>query len=174
MNRHTTTNTITVNSTLHTVPIGIILTLQPSINKETNEITLNVRPTLSRITSSVSDPAVAFLVAQAAAAGTPVNIDNKVPVIEVRELDSILKLKSGRLMLVYNGCYGGRTPLSVAISDDGGKTYPRKRNLVEGPGDFGYPQAFQARDGKIHVVYTSEKRRVVNHATFDEEWVTKP
>lgn len=80
-----------------------------------------------------------------------------------------LKLKSGRLMLVYNDCFVGRTPLTVAISADGDKTYPRKRNLVDGPGDFGYPQALQTRDGKIHVVFTSEKRTVVNHATFDEE-----
>ena len=85
-----------------------------------------------------------------------------------------LKLKSGRLMLIYNDCFVGRTPLTVAISTDADKTYPRKRNLIEGPGDFGYPQAFQARDGKIHVVFTSEKRTVVNHAMFDEDWVAKP
>ena len=84
-----------------------------------------------------------------------------------------LKLKSGRLLLVYNDCFVGRTPLTVAISADGDRTYPTKRNVADGPGDFGYPQAFQARDGKIHVVYTSEKRTVVNHATFDEDWVAK-
>ena len=102
-NATTTGNTsnLTVNSTLHTVPIGIILTLQPSINLDTSEITLSIRPTLSRITGSVSDPAVAFLVAQAAAQGiTNLNITNAVPVIEVRELDSILKLKSGQVMVI--------------------------------------------------------------------------
>jgi MSHA type pilus biogenesis protein MshL len=93
-------STITVNSILHTVPIGIILTLQPSINSETNEVTLSVRPTLSRITSTVNDPAVAFLIAQAAAQNIPVNVTNAVPVIEVRELDSILKLKSGQVMVI--------------------------------------------------------------------------
>jgi predicted neuraminidase len=82
-----------------------------------------------------------------------------------------LELRSGRLLLVYNDCFVGRTPLTVALSADD-RTYPHKRNLVEGPGgDFGYPQALQARDGKIHVVYTSEKRTVVNHAVFDEDWV---
>src|SRR5262249_40512759 len=82
-----------------------------------------------------------------------------------------LKLRSGRLLLVYNDCFHGRTPLTVAFSSDGDKTYPVKRNLAEGPGDFGYPQAFQARDGSIHVVFTSERRTVVNHAVFDEGWV---
>jgi predicted neuraminidase len=59
----------------------------------------------------------------------------------------------------------------VALSSDGDRTYPHKRNLAEGPGDFAYPIAFQARDGSIHVVYTSEHRTVVNHAVFDEAWV---
>ena len=75
------------------------------------------------------------------------------------------------LMLVYNDCFVGRTPLTLAISYDNGKTFPVKKNLVEGPGDFGYPIAFQTRQGKIHVVFTSEKRTVVNHAVFDEGWV---
>jgi predicted neuraminidase len=82
-----------------------------------------------------------------------------------------LKLRRGRLLLVYNDCFVGRTPLTAALSDDGDKTYPHKRKIASGPGDFGYPIAFQARDGKIHVVYTSERRTVVNHAEFDEGWV---
>lgn len=95
------TNTITLNSTPHTVPIGIILTLQPTVNSETNEITLSVRPTLSRVTGQVTDPAVAFTLAQAAAAGIAVDgISSTLPVIEVRELDSILKLKSGQVMVI--------------------------------------------------------------------------
>ena len=40
-----------------------------------------------------------------------------------------------------------------------------------GAGDFGYPSAFQARDGRIHLVFTSERRTVVNHAIFDEDWI---
>jgi predicted neuraminidase len=82
-----------------------------------------------------------------------------------------LKLQSGKLLLVYNDSMNRRTPLALAISSDNDKTWPMKRNLVEGPGDFGYPIAFQAKDGKIHVVYTSEKRKVINHAVVDENWV---
>jgi predicted neuraminidase len=82
-----------------------------------------------------------------------------------------LKLQSGRLLLVYNDCFHGRTPLTVALSSDGDRTYPVKRNLADGPGDFGYPLALQARDGTIHVVFTSEQRSVVNHVVFDEAWI---
>lgn len=83
-----------------------------------------------------------------------------------------LKLRSGKLLLIYNDAFHGRTPLTVAMSEDGDKTYPVKRNVADDPkGDFGYPYAFQARDGRIHLVYTSDRRSVVNHAVFDEDWV---
>lgn len=100
---------LTVDSTVKTVPIGIILNLQPSVNTESGEITLVVRPTLSRITGFVEDPAVAFI-----AATNNKNITNKVPVVEVRELDSILKLKSGQVMVI-----GGLMQNSSANKDRG-------------------------------------------------------
>jgi predicted neuraminidase len=82
-----------------------------------------------------------------------------------------LKLSSGNLLLVYNDSMSNRTPLTAALSTDGDRSYPARRNLAEGPGDFAYPIALQTRDGKIHVVFTSERRKVINHATFDEGWV---
>lgn len=82
-----------------------------------------------------------------------------------------LKLKSGSLFLVYNDSMNERTPLAVALSEDGDKTWAHKRNLATGAFDYGYPFAIQARDGKIHIVYTSNGRSVVNHAVLDEEWI---
>lgn len=84
-----------------------------------------------------------------------------------------LKLASGRLLLVYNDSLNRRTPLTAALSSDDDATWPTRRNIVEGPGDFGYPNAFQARDGRIHVVFTSERRTVINHAVLDEDWIEK-
>ena len=80
-----------------------------------------------------------------------------------------LKLQNGHLLLVYNDSMSERTPLTVAISLDNDRSYPHRRNLAEGHGDFGYPFAIQTRDGKIHVIYTSERRSVINHAVFAEE-----
>jgi predicted neuraminidase len=82
-----------------------------------------------------------------------------------------LKLRSGKILLIYNDSFNRRTPLTVAVSTDNGKTFPVKKNIAEGKNDYGYPVAFQARDGKIHVVFTSERRKVVNHAVFDEDWI---
>ena len=82
-----------------------------------------------------------------------------------------LKLKSGRLLLIFNDSMTRRTPLAAALSEDQDRTWTSRRNIREGEGDFGYPSAFQARDGRIHLVFTSERRTVVNHAVFDEDWV---
>jgi predicted neuraminidase len=85
----------------------------------------------------------------------------------------LLRLANGHLLLVYNNSMNARTPLTVAISTDGDKTYPHRRNIADGRGDYGYPFAIQTRDGKIHVVYTSNRRSVINHAVFDESAMLK-
>jgi predicted neuraminidase len=82
-----------------------------------------------------------------------------------------LKLTSGALLLVFNDSMTSRTPLTAALSTDGDKTYPHRRNITEGRNSFAYPIGFQAADGRIHIVYTSDQRTVVNHAVFDEAWV---
>jgi hypothetical protein len=64
-----------------------------------------------------------------------------------------------------------RTPLAAALSSDQDRTWPIRRNICEGDNDFAYPSAFQARDRRIHLVFTSNHRTVVNHAVFDEDWV---
>jgi general secretion pathway protein D len=83
---------------MNSVPIGMILTLQPSINLQTQEITMNIRPTITKISdsaNSVVDPAVAFIANQ-----SKITIDSSVPIVQVKELDSILKIKSGQIMVI--------------------------------------------------------------------------
>lgn len=81
---------------------------------------------------------------------------------------SLLKLKSGNLLLVYNDSYNERTPLTVALSTDGEKTWGYKRDIGTGPHDFAYPVAIQTKDDKIRVLYTRDERQTVMLATFDE------
>lgn len=83
-----------------------------------------------------------------------------------------LRLRNGHLLLVYNNSMSDRTPLTVAISTDNDKTYPYQRNIAEGGNDFAYPYAIQTRDGKIHIVYTSDRRGVINQAVFEEDAIT--
>ena len=82
-----------------------------------------------------------------------------------------LKLASGNLLLVYNDSGTERVPLTVALSDDSDKSYKFKRNAGTKPDGYAYPIAFQARDGKIHIIFTSKGRTEINQITFDESWV---
>jgi general secretion pathway protein D len=102
-NGTTTAAQLTINSTSHTVPIGIMLTLQPSINLDTEEITMNIRPTITNISDNISDPASAYAIAQAKVnqPGLVVSgLSSSVPVVSVKELDSILKIKNGEIMVI--------------------------------------------------------------------------
>lgn len=82
-----------------------------------------------------------------------------------------LKLQSGHLLLIYNNSMNERTPLTAALSPDDDRSWPYRRDLATGPHDYAYPSAIQTRDGKIHVVYTSHERTVIEHAVFDEAWL---
>lgn len=104
----TTQGTVTANSERQVEPVGIILNLQPSINTDTNEITLGVRPTLKRFVKYVDDPGFKINLALALQA-YPADSDvgralsstvSQVPQIETRELDSIVKVKSGQTLVI--------------------------------------------------------------------------
>jgi predicted neuraminidase len=86
----------------------------------------------------------------------------------------LLKLKNGHLVLIYNDSFKDRTPLVAALSEDGGKTWPVKKVLAGGRNSYAYPSAFQDADGVIHLVYTSDGRKQVNHARFTEADLRKP
>jgi predicted neuraminidase len=79
-----------------------------------------------------------------------------------------IKLRNGHLMLVYNHNMSDRTPLTVAISEDNDKSYPHRRHIGEGNHSFAYPVVIQTRDGRLHVLYTTNQRSTVMLASFDE------
>lgn len=101
----------TVSSTLQTVPVGIMMSIMPSIDLEHNEVTLSVRPTLSSTSGEgVADPAVVF----AAKEADITDVQNIIPEIQVRELDSTVRMKSGETMVI-----GGLMQQTAENSDKG-------------------------------------------------------
>jgi predicted neuraminidase len=86
---------------------------------------------------------------------------------------SMIRLRSGALVLVYNNSGLSRTPLTVAHSEDDGKTWPRKKNIETAQKEFSYPFLIQTADGHIHLTYTADDRRTIKHAEFNEEWLKK-
>jgi len=77
-------------------------------------------------------------------------------------------LRDGRALLVYNHSTQGRSPLNVAVSDDG-VTWQAALTLEDAPGQqFSYPAVIQTRDGLVHITYTWKRERI-RHAVLDPE-----
>ena len=68
-------------------------------------------------------------------------------------------LQDGRHLLVYNHSARERTPLNVALSDDGEHWTP-VLTLEDEPGEYSYPAVIQSRDGVIHITYTWNRKRI--------------
>ena len=92
---------ISASSDIRTVPIGLVMFVQPSIDLENDTITLFLRPTISKLSGSVNDPAV-----EVALKSIPDDKKNStyksspVPVTEVREVASVLKLNDGEIAVL--------------------------------------------------------------------------
>ncbi len=69
-------------------------------------------------------------------------------------------LPDGRIALVCNPVSQGRTPLSLLFSADNGETWPERMELETGSGEFSYPSVIGAKDGRLHVVYTYDRRSI--------------
>lgn len=76
-----------------------------------------------------------------------------------------------------------RAPMTLALSPDGGRTWPWRRNLDEGDGycmtnnsekklnrEFSYPSITQSEDGALHVSYTYF-RQAIKYVRVSEAWV---
>lgn len=76
-------------------------------------------------------------------------------------------LHDGRQLLVYNHVKppegqskGDRTPLNVAISQDGKQWYAALV-LEDSPiSQYSYPSVIQSADGMVHIVYTWRRQRI--------------
>ncbi len=105
---------------------------------------------------------------------------------------SALKLKSGRIAIAYNPTSapnpvlgtaswpGLRCPVAVALSEDGGETWPMIRLMERGEGFIGdenktnnkqyeYPYLMQSTDGKLHLAFAYKSRIGVKYMSFTEE-----
>lgn len=76
-----------------------------------------------------------------------------------------LTLRDGRHLIVYNHTPKGRTPLNVALSQDG-KTWQPALVLEDQPGEYSYPAVIQAPDGLVHITYTWKRQRI-KHVVID-------
>lgn len=106
--------TFTVSSTPNTVPVGFLMNVTPQIGDD-EEIVLNLRPTISRLTGFVEDPGVALTLALARQGGVNIpDVRSRVPQIQTRELESIIRVRDGEFAVL-----GGLMRDSVERGTDG-------------------------------------------------------
>jgi hypothetical protein len=108
----------------------------------------------------------------------------------------MMRLASGNVAIVYNHAPSPgndqkwRNPLSVALSEDDGKTWSYRRNLLEWQPDasgksesetFQYPTIAQGPDGRLHVTWSrshvvsldgvAQRVTDIQYTSFTEGWV---
>ena len=97
-NQNANTTVTSITSTVHNVAVGLVMSLTPQIN-ENGQVTLTVRPTISRIARFRDDPNPLLRISPT---GVPLAqpIQNQVPEISIREMESVLQLSSGQVALL--------------------------------------------------------------------------
>jgi general secretion pathway protein D len=81
---------VVVDTDVNTVPVGIVMSVTPYID-ELETVTLNIRPTISRIISFVDDPNP--LLADA-------GVVSQIPVLQIREIETMLKVDDSETAVI--------------------------------------------------------------------------
>jgi predicted neuraminidase len=96
---------------------------------------------------------------------------------------TVIKLQNGNLCASYNHSTNRRVPVTLAISEDGGDTWPYMRHLETGENycgeknvrfnkSYGYPLVYQTRDGRLHVVYSyANSMHPIKYVRLTEQWI---
>lgn len=79
--------TTTFTTTPQSVSVGLVISVTPQIS-DTNNVTLNVRPTITSVAREILDP------------NPSLTLENRVPVIRTREIESIMRVRSGDIAVL--------------------------------------------------------------------------
>lgn len=82
--------TVTYTTTPQTVPVGLVMGITPQIS-ENGQIVLNVRPTITSIGREVADPNPDL---------RKYGIENLVPMIRTREIESVMRIADGQIAVL--------------------------------------------------------------------------
>ena len=85
-------DTITVSSEINTVPVGVVITVQPSIDVDRETVLMALRPTITRIADVIDDPAVAI--------ASNNTVRSQIPIVAVQEIDSVVEVETGKTVIM--------------------------------------------------------------------------
>jgi predicted neuraminidase len=80
-----------------------------------------------------------------------------------------VSLDDGGAVLAYNPSQTARTPLCLAVSDDG-RVWRDFLVLDDAAGEYSYPAIIQASDGNLHMTYTWNRRRIRHVCVLPDAW----
>lgn len=92
----------------------------------------------------------------------------------------VVALRNGSWLMVLNDTESGRARLSAWVSEDEGRSWPRRRTLEDrAGGSYSYPSILQDAHGLVHVSYShadpapdgQKRREAIKHVVFDPAWV---
>ena len=81
---------VTYSTSVHTVPVGFMMSMTPFVSDK-REVSLNIRPTISRIIGSVNDPNPDLIDAGAV---------SSIPIVQEREMETVLKLRDNQTAVI--------------------------------------------------------------------------
>jgi predicted neuraminidase len=86
-------------------------------------------------------------------------------------LDTI-SLSDGRLLVAANDLEDSRHRLSLLVSDNNGRNWKRIHIVEEAEetNEFSYPYLIRDTEGRIHLAYTYNRKRI-KHVMFNEAWL---
>jgi MSHA biogenesis protein MshL len=120
----TSAATIAYTTTQQSVPAGVLLNVTPTVNPDTGEIMLAVRPTVSKKIDTVLDPGVPLNIYGNAGASAQADITQitgldptvgQVPEMSVQEIDSMVKMQSGQTMIMGGLMKDGNTVTQAGV-----------------------------------------------------------
>jgi predicted neuraminidase len=80
-------------------------------------------------------------------------------------------LSDGRLLMAFNPSATDTTILSLAISDDQGRTWETVRTMDQDGGALRYPAMSRLPDGDILLTYSAGSKKSIKGLIFNEPWV---
>ena len=80
----------TFETQVHTVPVGFMMNMTPFITND-GDISINIRPTLTRIVGYVNDPNPEL---------ARESVVSRIPIIQEREMDSVLRLRNRQTAII--------------------------------------------------------------------------
>ena len=89
---------IIINTEKQNIPIGFILTVQPSINTENGNILMHIKPTFSKKINDVIDQGATYTLNSIKNPDQKLNAPPTIPLVRINEIETIANIKSGEIL----------------------------------------------------------------------------